>query len=155
MSDSLGDILYILVMLGVVLIGAIRKRNSQGEGKVLPEDEVHDYPTEAFPPIKQWLEQMEAAKPRTEPLLIPPIPQARIKERETGKGRAKIQGRAATRRPRVSLETTPRMQLKKAAIKEPVIVEENDAEGWFPGEDEQFDLRQAVIYSEILKRPTY
>src|SRR5690606_40178980 len=70
-----------------------------------------------------------------------------FKERETGKGRAKIQGRAATRRPRVSLETTPRMQLKKAAIKEPVIVEENDADGWFPGEDEQFDLRQAVIYS--------
>ena len=117
----MGDILYILVMLGVVLIGAIRKRNSQGKGMVLPEDEVHDYPTEAFPPIKQWLEQMEAAKPRTEPLL----------------------------------ETTPRMQLKKAAIKEPVIVEENDADGWFPGEDEQFDLRQAVIYSEILKRPTY
>ena len=51
----MGDILYILVMLGVVLIGAIRKRNSQGKGEVLPEDEVHDYPTEAFPPIKQWL----------------------------------------------------------------------------------------------------
>lgn len=155
MSDSLGDILYILVMLGVVLIGVIRKANSQGKGKVLPEDEVHDYPTEAFPPIKQWLEQMEAAIPRTEPLSIPPIPQARIKQREPGKERVKLQGRSSARKPRVSIETTPRMQLKKAAIKEPVIVEENDADGWLPGVDEQFDLRQAVIYSEILRRPTY
>ena len=55
--DSLGDILYLLIMVGVVIFGVIKKSKTSGGGEIMPEDEVHDYPSEAFPPLSKWLEE--------------------------------------------------------------------------------------------------
>lgn len=151
--DSLGDILYLLIMVGVVIFGVIKKSKTSGGGEIMPEDEVDDYPSEAFPPLSKWLEEQLDPKPKPEIVTKPRVAPVMQKEREPAVSHFKKPYKPAPRKPYQSLEDTPRIQ-RKIATKESFIEEEPEYGTSFLWEDEQFDLRKAVIYSEILKRPS-
>ena len=151
MSDSIGDILYIVVMV-VALIFSIYKKsraNSQ-DGTIVPEREVGDPFDEAFPTFNRSL--LEDEEPEERPLKHPPRPtQATQPEKITYQKIAyqRLEKSGSLDRPERITRISPKSNHRKSIVQK---VEDYQHFFW---DDEPLDLRNAIIYAEIIKRPDY
>ncbi len=148
--DSLGDILYIIVMVVALVFSIYKKtKGSHQDGTLLPEREVGDPFDEVFPTGKRrWLDEETVEKPVKHP------PKPLQKEKTEGLGYQKIafqriQKSDALKRPERTTRITPRLTQKKSAVQK---VESDQLFYW---DEEPLDLQNAVIYAEIIKRPDY
>lgn len=131
--DDFGDILYILVLLGG-LIFSIYKKSKQGkQGSPMPSDTS----SESFDPMDEEInieDLRDLFKPRKpEPVPVTPKPAPAPKMKPTKQDVTRV---------RVKPKST-----------DPLEVIDLDEESSSDIGYENIDLRQAVIYSEILKRP--
>lgn len=130
--DDLGNILYILAMLAAVVFSAFKKKKQVKRAEQMPEE----MPTPYHPmdeddivrELKELFQQPKAAAP--EPVKSKVEPQPFLKPENTFK---------------------PKNRVKEP--KKPIFEEAESVEEGFGFNKEQIDLRQAVIYSEILRRP--
>ncbi len=158
MEDVFGDIIYILLTLAVVLFAAFRKKKVSGQVAPSPEKEAHDPLNEVFPTLKDLFGGERETFPH-------PYDDEEDKEEEA---------EASTFAPKMAgnLKGVPFVnegyvfsaragaddsrRQRKIPKKMPVVTEprKGTGDGDYYG-TEYFDLRQAVIYSEILKRPDF
>ncbi|MDG5799551.1 hypothetical protein QA597_04150 [Marinilabiliaceae bacterium ANBcel2] len=145
--DSLGDILYLLIMVAVLVISVIKKPKSD-EDVVVPESE-----NDEFPPFDDWLDQpkeknkkkdsdsserMEPEKMKPEKLEYKRPEYKNITKQKSFKQR--------DRNPSIMRHPSR----KKSLVTEDDITAKSDL--W---DSEEIDLKKAVIYSEIIKRPDF
>ena len=144
MKEGLGDILYFLAMIAFFVISAISK-SKKAKKKVVPASKPFDHPvmpkksegSSGFPWLDEIFEEDEANVEQetvqgTEP---EPVAVEVIREVETnGEVKDNIK--------------------KQEQPFDYYDVKGSDQEGSYWNEEE-FDLRKAVIFSEILKRPEF
>lgn len=153
--DSLGDILYILVMIGALIFSVIRKsRNAARKGEVMPEYEVEEYPQEAFPPFSEWLDDEAIKKPQRDyqnEAEIQPMQAERLQHQKLQYKKPDYQSIKKSD----SLKRPERItRITRKPVHKSLAEEANsygDSSVW---NGESFDLKRAIIYSEIIKRPT-
>lgn len=153
--DSLGDILYILVMIGALIFSVIKKsRGADRNGEVVPEHEAGEYPREAFPPLSEWFDDEAMKKPPLEYQNEPEIEPMQAEKLQ----HQKLQYQKPDYQSIKKSDSLNRPQRITRITRKPVhnsLAEEtnsyNDSSVW---DGESFDLKRAIIYSEIIKRPT-
>ncbi|MBK3517476.1 hypothetical protein [Carboxylicivirga marina] len=136
--DDIGNILYILAMLAALVFSAIKKQKQAKKPRPMPENESrpeHDPMQEPEEDILGELREL-FQKPQQEV----------VKEEKVKKVAKDVPLYMQAKKK----ETKRAMTSKKEHVKVGEL--EDDNEG-FEFDKEQIDLRQAVIYSEILKRP--
>ena len=155
MGDSLGDILYILVMIGALIFSVIKKsRSAAHKGEVVPEYETEAYPQEELPPFSEWLDDEIIQKRPQEFQKEPEIQPMQAEKLQHQKLQYKrpdyqsIKKSDSLKRPERITRITRKPVLKLLAE------EENSYKDNSVWDDENFDLKRAIIYSEIIKRPT-
>ncbi|MBI9063374.1 MAG: hypothetical protein JEZ14_15435 [Marinilabiliaceae bacterium] len=133
--DDFGDILYVLAMLAALVFSAIRKSKQSKKRPAAPMENQADPfdPMEEEEPIIQDLRDLFKPKP------VRPQPVSDVSEIKTGQAKS-FQ--------KAYIHKTPRRSTKPLDAIEPE--EAYDSNDFF---EDGIDLRQAVIYSEILKRP--
>lgn len=153
--DSLGDILYILVMIGALIFSVIRKsRGAARNGEVVPEHETEEYPQEAFPPFSEWLDDEAMKKPPREyqnEVEVQPMQAERLQHQKLQYKKPdyhSIKKSDSLKRPERITRIT-RKPVHKSLAEEANSYDESPV--W---NGEGFDLKRAIIYSEIIKRPT-
>jgi hypothetical protein len=153
--DSIGDILYILVMVGALIFSVIKKsRDAARNREVMPESEAEDYPQEAFPPFSEWLDDEVITKPTREFQYEPEIEPMQAERLQHQKLQYKkpdyqsIRKSDSLKRPERITRITRKPVHKSLADEADSY---NDSSVW---DGESFDLKRAIIYSEIIKRPT-
>jgi hypothetical protein len=151
-----GDIIYILVMLAIFIFSALKKKKRVSEDEIpVPEREGKSPMDEVFSPFKDIFDDEEEEK-KKETAATTPSPENRkenlrgspfVKEdyvftSNTSPGDARRQRRNRTpgRQPFLKSGETESIEGEEEAYSE---------------EEEWFDLRKAVVFSEILKRPDY
>ena len=140
---EIGDLLYVLIMVVALVFSVLKKaKGKEQRGTVTPDHEVDDSLSEIFPTLKQiWEEQKVPEYP------ITPTPfSSYVNQKEN---REKIKKRI-----RIKDRKTITSSLKKRTAQK-VFLDEDENEGISYWNKEPIDLRKAVIYSEILKRPDY
>lgn len=155
MDDIFGEIIYIIVMLVIFIFTALKKKKGREGEMTEPEREVENPMDEVFSPFKEIFgdddeEEYEpqpsptvegAGRGRTDLKDAPFVKEDYVFTSNTAPGDA--------RRQRKNKKPGRQTFLKSEELL-PLEYEETDA-----GLHEWFDLRKAVIYSEILKRPDY
>ena len=133
--DDFGDILYILAMLAALVFSAIKKSKQSKKRPAAPVETQPDPfdPMEEDEPIIQDLRDLFKPKP----VKSQPVPEV-----------SKIKTEQAKPFQKESLSQTPKRSTKTLDIID--IDETTEANDFL---EDGIDLRQAVIYSEILKRP--
>lgn len=156
MGDSFGDIIYMVLMVAALVVSVIVKaKKAPQEGSPLPQSEVNeDEHDEEFPKFSDWLSGGE--EKLKEESVVASIPSPQLEEIPYERMRSdlaasyhKVKRREKAQRP----ERVPQTPLKSVSNR--VIAKEEDeseASAWF---EDSHDLRRAIIYSEILKRPTF
>ena len=141
--DSPGDILYIIVMLAAVVISILKKAKGSGQGGTFsPEQEAGDPFDEVFPTGKGWLEEEQPQK-------LPPKP-VLVKEEALPRARTmRINYQKIQKRPERTTRIKSRIAQNRSRLEEP---ESESCSFW---DREPLDLKTAVIYAEIIKRPDY
>lgn len=150
MGDSIGDILYIVVMVAALVFSIYKKTKggSQG-GTIMPERQVGDPFDEVFPTFNpHWHDEKEIVE---KPIKHPPKPvkpqeAERVKYQRIDFQRIKKSGKAK------SLERTSRINVTSIQRKSTPEIESEQQFYW---DEEPLDLQNAIIYSEIIKRPDY
>ena len=141
MKEGLGDILYFLAMIAFFVISSIAKsKKAKKNAAPAPEAEPENYPdgTEAtdedhrFPWLDDIFNDEEEKETLQEETPTPPVFES-LSEKHY----------QSTKK-----ENTP----KKREIFQYSEVEDSGSAGSY-WDEEEFDLRRAVIFSEILKRP--
>jgi hypothetical protein len=135
-----GDLIYIFIMVAVALFSLIRaNKNKERQGTQIPDYNTVELPEEVFPP---GMFREEKAKVLTKPpeKNVNPVYRSHFQ-------RIDFENRRQKKRTIFS-------ELKKRQDTKIFLEEESQAISSY-WENEQFDLRKAVIYSEILKRPEY
>ena len=134
--DDLGNILYILVMLGALIFSAFRKQKQAKRPQPMPEDEHRPTysPMDEDDVLSELKDLFNQPKEQPRPVVEqPPVQKAVIKP---------------------PVQTVHKEKPKSKHSKNDVELEDLNTTGdGFEFDKEQIDLRQAVIYSEILKRP--
>ncbi len=153
--DSIGDILYILVMIGALIFSVIKKsRGAARKGEVMPEHETEDYPQEAFPPFSEWLDDETMKKPPREYQNEPEIEPMQAEKLQ----HQKLQYKKPDYQSIKKSDSLKRPERITRITRKPVhksLEEETDSYDESPvWNGECFDLKKAIIYSEIIKRPT-
>lgn len=135
--DDIGNILYILAMLAALVFSAYKKqKQSKRQQQPMPEEEHRP----AYDPMDEddVLTELKElfGKPKAEPK--PVVEEAVVQKVEVKPKPLVIQDE----------------KVSEKVKQEPIRLEvyDDEPEG-FIFDKEQIDLRQAVIYSEILKRP--
>lgn len=128
--EDFGDILYILVMLGALIFSAIRKSKQTARRSPMaePESSSKDPLAEDEPGFEDLRELFRPKQAQPQPVKIKPKPVVQT----------------------VSKPVKKTAVAKKSKQLELIDINEEDA---FEFEADELDLRKAVIYSEILKRP--
>ncbi len=140
MKEGLGDILYFLAMIAFFVISAIAKSKKEKK-KVVPPSVPAGYPDESseqseFPWLDEAFEENEEPLMTEEPVPEPkPVPDFR---------------RASADRMAASNIQMKAPREHKIFIYSEVEGSESDGSYW---DEEEFDLKKAMIFSEILKRP--
>jgi len=155
MGDSIGDILYLLMMVGALIFSVIRKsRSAEHKGDVIPEDEAETFPSEAFPPFNEWLEkeipQEETQEYQNKPE-VQPMQAEKLQHKKLQYKRPQYQSIKTSdslKRPERITRITRKPAHENLAEN---INSYNYTSVW---DNESLDLRKAIIYSEIIKRPT-
>ncbi|WP_430810646.1 MULTISPECIES: hypothetical protein [unclassified Carboxylicivirga] len=129
--DDLGNILYVLAMLAALVFSALKKKKQVDKSPPVPGEERPEFDPMAEDDIMGELRELFQSKAKEEqPVVRPAVKKEPVRfEKDLTKQVGK-----------------PKVMVKK---KEPIRLIEDDE----VYEQEQIDLRQAVIYSEILKRP--
>jgi len=133
--DDFGDIFYILAMLAALVFSAIKKSKQSKKRPAAPVESQPDPfdPMEEEEPIIQDLRDLFKPK-QTRPQPVPAV--------------SKVKTEQAKSFQRASIPKTPRRSTKPLDL---IDIEETS--GSTDIFEDGIDLRQAVIYSEILKRP--
>ena len=150
MDSSIGDILYIVVMV-IALVFSIYKKSKSGnqDGTIIPEREVSDPFDEVFPTFNQnWNEDRV---PADMPVKHPPKP---VQQEIADRVRYQRIDFQRTNKSETSkrLERTSRLSrssIQRKSTREP------DSEQMYYWDEEPLDLQNAIIYTEIIKRPDY
>jgi hypothetical protein len=159
MGDSFGDIFYIIVMVAALVFSVIRKtKGTKQDGVPVPQDKYTDVPHESFPTSNDWFndpkpspveikEEKPIAKPTSnmQPEIMRPP-----KMGYNSSGYQRIKNRNNLKRPKRVSRISSRIVSKNLA-KEDDNSQMIVSTGF---RDEPFDLKRAIIYTEILKRPT-
>jgi hypothetical protein len=153
--DSLGDILYILVMVGALIFSVIKKsRDAARNRELVPEHETEEYPQEAFPPFSEWLDDEAMKKPPREyqnKVDVQPMQAETLQHQKLQYKKPDYQSIKKSD----SLKRPERItRITRKPVHESLAEEANsygDSSVW---NGENFDLKRAIIYSEIIKRPT-
>ncbi|WP_430814614.1 hypothetical protein [Carboxylicivirga sp. RSCT41] len=134
--DDIGNILYILAMLAALIFSAYKKQKQSKRPMQAPDEPMRPE-TESMGEedvFEELRELFQNPKPKPQPVVQEP----KVVKKE------------------MPLHMQKKEVLKKTehAKEEPVklVSIDEESEG-FEFDKEQIDLRQAVIYSEILKRP--
>lgn len=131
--EDFGDILYILAMLAALVFSALRKKKKVKEQSRVPDQPAHspfdplEEEDDVLADLKELFKPEKKAEP--EPVFVKEEPQ-------------KVQ---LPKKYKATRET-----IKPEAIE---LISLNDDYHEFEFDKENLDLRQAVIYSEILNRP--
>ncbi len=132
--DDIGNILYILAMLAALVFSAYKKQKQTKKQVPMPEDEPPTYhPMDEENIVEELRELFQKPKVEKPAPVVKPAAVARP---------------AVVRQPMVKV-VQPVKPKEKEELKIEVIEDVDD----MVFDREQIDLRQAVIYSEILKRP--
>jgi hypothetical protein len=158
--DGFGEIIYIIIMVAIFIFSALRKKKPKGDDMPAPEDRESESPfDEVFSPFKEIFgddettsQKQDQQQPQTEPVSVnrkgkklkdAPF----IKEDYVFTARTSPQD---ARRQRKNQAPGRREKLKTEESK--ISREEEEAQ---QNINNWFNLRKAVIHSEILKRPDY
>jgi hypothetical protein len=160
MGDSFGDIIYIIVMVAALVFSIIRKaKGTKQDGMSVPHDEYTDVPHESFPTSSDWFNDPESSsekineeKPIDKPksnmqpeVMRPP------KMGYNSSGYQRIKNRDNRKRPERVSRISSKIVSKNLAKED--VHSQTIAPTSF--NDEPFDLREAIVYTEILKRPAF
>lgn len=130
--DDLGNILYILAMLAAVIFSAFKKKKQVKTGEPMSENTPEPYhpmdEEDIMRELKELFQKPKVVEPEPVKLKVEPQPFLRT-------------------------ENTFKVKNKVKEPTKPILEEDECAEEGFVFNKEQIDLRQAVIYSEILRRP--
>ncbi len=155
MNGALGDILYIVFMIAIVVLSMYKQtKRSQKPDIAVPDHEKDKHPIESFPPLDDWLndgpfagnEKLKPDELKTSPLRVEKLEPEKLQY--TSLKRHRIQKKERIKKP----ELTSKLSYKKFRVglgKEESIKEPSY---W---DDESFDLQKAIIFSEIIKRPNF
>ncbi|MGQ1890187.1 hypothetical protein ACT29H_07065 [Thermophagus sp. OGC60D27] len=158
MDDSFGEIIYIIVMLAIFIFSAFKKKKATGDN--IPQSEVPHPMDEVFSPFDELLETENIDPPRVEPPkeeeTVPPAHATRssVKDYPFVKKDYVFTSNTSPedlRRQRKNKTSYHRQTHLKS--EEDLPISEGDPTASHPFRN--FDLRKAVVYSEILKRPDY
>jgi hypothetical protein len=154
MDKNLGDIIYLVLMVAVVLFSALRKKKAPQQGVPEPHGEVRDPMDEIFPTLKDLFTGEEGVeKPLTEQAESHP-PLIDMEKRDEKKKESPFLNSDYVFSARSSMDDVRRR--RRIPKKKPLDLS-SQVHGDFGSSEniEDFDLQQAVIYSEILKRPDF
>ncbi len=148
MGDSIGDILYIIVMIIAVVLSIYKKAkgNNQG-GPLLPEDEVNEPYEEVFPTYnpRNWSQKAEQTEQHQKqpPGKVMPAP-AKSQRIDFQRTKVNMERKRIERTSRISKRTIHRKTYQEQVTEQGYYWDENP-----------MDLKNAVIYAEIIKRPDF
>ncbi len=153
--DSIGDILYILVMVGALIFSVIKKsRDAARNRELVPEHETEEYPQEAFPPFSEWLDDEAMKKPPREyqnEADVQPMQTEKLQHQKLQYKKPDYQSIKKSD----SLKRPERItRITRKPVHKSLAEEENSYDEPPVWNGESFDLKRAIIYSEIIKRPT-
>ncbi|WP_439181671.1 hypothetical protein [Carboxylicivirga taeanensis] len=132
--DDIGNILYVLAMVAALVFSAFKKQKQAKKDVTLPSDPPTYHPMDEEDIVDELRELYQKPKPKKQEPVV-----------EKRKGFVS---------PFANDQRFAKAQEAQKAKKKPLKVEVLEEEGEDLAFDkEQIDLRQAVIYSEILKRP--
>ena len=134
-----GDLLYILLMVVAVAFSLIKKAKKQHHESPFPDFKTINLPEEIFPP---GMFREEKPKVLTQP------PENKDNSVNRLNFRKMDYGNRGQKQRTITSELKKRQETKIFLEEEKQIM----SSYW---EKEQFDLQNAVIYSEILRRPEY
>ncbi len=133
--DDIGNILYILAMVAALVFSAYKKQKQAKKPMQMPDDEVrpsHD-PMDEEDVLEELRELFQKPKPKPKPVYEEP----KVAQKEMPLHMQKKQ--------------MPKKDVPKPRPAKLTPIEDEEIGSEF--DREPIDLRQAVIYSEILKRP--
>lgn len=160
MGDSLGDIFYIIAMVAALVFSIIKKtRGTKQDGASVPQNEYTEVPHESFPTLNDWFdtpepspEEIKEETPVTRPTSnMQPEVMRPPKMAYNSSGYQRIKSRDNLKRPeRVS-------RISSKIVSKNLAKEDDDSQTIASSgfNDEPFDLRRAIVYTEILKRPVF
>ncbi len=158
--DGFGEIIYIIVMIVIFIFSALKKKKPKEHEMPAPEDRESENPfDEVFRPFREIFED-EDTQPHESPQK-----NGQPEPAMTDKGSKNLKDAPFVKEDYVfTANTSPgdaRRQRKNRAPGRQEKLKSEEQEG-LNREDERggsgndwFNLREAVIYSEILKRPDY
>ncbi|WP_143525052.1 hypothetical protein [Labilibacter marinus] len=139
--EDFGDLLYIVFAIIGVVYSIIKKNNKKAKESTPPiapiEDEEEDYSGDGIPSFDQIFGRTEAPKPAV-------VPEQKVVQPADNSVQAK----------KKQLEDNIH-RFKSAKAKSKLKTEESEEEIIEHETGYNFNLRQAVIYSEVLKRPEF
>ena len=144
MKEGLGDILYFLAMIAFFVISSIAK-SKKAKKKGVPPVEPVNYPDEneesSERPDLQWLNDVfkEEEEITPAPEQVTPTPPPAYENLSTAQNNIVKEAKSS--------KVSKKRELFKYSE---VEGSESDGSYW---NDEEFDLKRAIIFSEILKRP--
>ncbi len=156
MGESVGDIIYIVVMVAALVVSMIIKAKKAPQDETpVPQSEMNERESdENFPTFSDWLSGGEG-RPKEE-IEVSPIPSQQSKnipyegmKSHLSASYHKAKQKEEIERSEGVSQTPPKSVPRRLAAIEEI---ESEASIWF--KDPQ-DLRRAMIYSEILKRPSF
>ena len=138
--DSIGDIIYVVLMIGAVIVSLLRKnKQTTPPPTATPKRDFKDL----FPEIPNWMEddEEEVINAPSKPVEAP----------------HSVRPTLETPAPPVFTYDAPSVAVPGRIIVKPNPVVANPVVMEEPHlfDDEPFDIRKAVLYSEILKRPSW
>ena len=153
MENGIGNILYIILMVIVLALSMLKKAKSPGsEDTSMPEREVDESPGEAFPRFDDWFDKKEDV--RQEPVKRPniqPVPAKKLEYQPLEY--KKIGYSLPSKRVPIKKRTVAKQNVMQTVRKS--VTKEEPAELTTFWEREPIDLKRAIIYSEIIKRPNF
>jgi hypothetical protein len=144
--DSIGDFLYLVLMIGAVIVSLLRKNKKEVPPPVSTPKPEHE-PKDLFSEMRNWMEQDDEEDVEAE---IPA--KQHVPVFETPKASPFVHIHA----PVFTFDSPENAQPGRATTTTaPMMLQSLDDEWESVFGDEGFDGRKAIIYSEIMKRPTW
>lgn len=139
--DSIGDFLYLILMVGAVIVSLLRKNKKEVPpmANPKPERDIKDL----FPEMRNWMEDEEDEEVKDEE----PVPVV-----ATPKSTPFV----PIESPVFTFDSPENYQQGRSTVKTaPMELESLDEDRESLFDDEPFDARKAILYSEIMKRPVW
>jgi hypothetical protein len=158
MDGIVGEVIYIVIMLVIFIFSALKSKKGKRGDTPVPERDSDNPMDEVFSPFKDIFDDKEETSDREEPERAP-----RSEPAYATSGRKDLKDAPFVKEDYVfTANTSPGDSRRQRKNKTPGQQKDLQSESDLAYADktgselaEWFDLRQAVIYSEILKRPDY